>query len=133
MEQFNHAERIAQLKREIFRRVGYKVLHEGTYIPERNGYAADITELGACAVGLCVAEESRGLRHPNELPDEVYIGWARPDRDRSVELWITQNEIDAQYTSSGSEYIQEELTHRHPIHHEALLELHDALISKSDD
>lgn len=133
MEQFNHTERIAQLKREIFRKVGYTVLHEGTYIPERRGYAADIPALGEFAVGLCVAEKAENRRHPYELPDEVYVGWARPDRNRSVELWISRDGIDAQYTSNSDDPIQEELTRRHPIHHEALLELHEALIPKSDD
>lgn len=124
-ERLSPQEYIQQIKSEIFGRFA-AILYDGKYCPETNGEPAElcgiVPELGDMAVCSMNANE-------REAPQEIRITWCRPEINRHADLWLTPTDIDVEYGEWDENHDPYIIRDREPIHPEALMELHQAIMN----
>lgn len=121
---FSHHEQVKQIKTEIFGRFA-AILYDGKYYPAKDGQPAEVVDivpqLGDLATCSTDADQVAN-------PQEIHVTWCRPEQGRHAELWLSPSEIEIKYgewDDSGNPF---DITDRAPIHPEALLELHQAIM-----
>ena len=122
------------MRLEIFQKVAEKLLLETRHLVESGDQAAYINvvpELGDLATCSTAADAI-------DDPQEIHIAWCRPERSRVAEFWITPADAQVQYftweVNPDSRYgvpDTHKITERQPVHPEALMELHETLVTNS--
>lgn len=123
--QSRHQEHIRQIKSEIFGRFT-AILMDGTYNPIEPGQpykmAEPVPQLGDMAACSATVEIV-------DYPSEIQVSWCRPERGNFAELWLTAEEIEVEYGAWNENHDPYTTTERAPIHPEALMELHEAIMN----
>lgn len=127
-----HAERITRMKQDIFRKVGQTLVRDGEYVhvnkEARGEYCASVPELGDLAI--CLSNSGPDRHDILDFYNELHLTWSRPERNRVAFFWITRSEIEVQY-GTMEDTPPKDITDRHQIHPEALIELHEVLTKES--